>query len=693
MRRFALLFPALGALISSFACSSDEDAASGAGGGASSSNGGAVTGGAGGEGGTDQTPFDWTVCQSTAAAWVRRGLMAVLGRRPESQAEADVYEDLLTSLRLLHASSPNADHVAKRALIELWSHDPGYALRWGDFVMDALRVTRVETKSQQSCYLGAVTPTDDGELARWVRDHSAKEQAPDAFSLNQLVASSLALDDLSPVYRAHLFATVTKPISGANVDFFELERARRQDFGATFFRSYLHRDLVCMGCHNSESSVTYDPDPAQSRAWPLDGLFEKALFGASDGQHPETESPLGTDEMRSRSMFRVSGVIDGDKQPFGWSSACGQFSEPDTDDPLAVDTYFGSVRGLRVSVWDLERALARGTQRIKQSGLTRSPGGEIADPDDAFAYLVATAITNQVFAEVMGPPLTIANYFPRNAFQKETLEALTNAFVEGGFSLRTLLSSIATLPLFNLQDPAEGCGPAYSLPGVYEPFSREEATPDRRGNSQADAVFPMSTKPMRRALHRAMDWPMWSEFPEEIAEERERQLAWGFFLKDAEPGFRGLDFQGRLSWEQSYGECASPDDQEDFIDALAARALASGATNRDVVLALKERLVARPIVESTAESAALEALMGAGLDAPVTPDVTSWARSICGALTMSPQFMMLGPVPSERAARPVLSDLQTTYDAVCRKLEQRAAARKLGFTIGCTEPLVTSSSP
>ena len=34
------------------------------------------------------------------------------------------------------------------------------------------------------------------------------------------------------------------------------ELARRADFGETFDSGFLHRNNVCLGCHNSERSVT-----------------------------------------------------------------------------------------------------------------------------------------------------------------------------------------------------------------------------------------------------------------------------------------------------------------------------------------------------------------------------------------------------------------------------------------------------
>ena len=48
------------------------------------------------------------------------------------------------------------------------------------------------------------------------------------------VESSLELDDVTPIYRAHPFALVNFPIPAANVPPVEAELARREDFGAVF---------------------------------------------------------------------------------------------------------------------------------------------------------------------------------------------------------------------------------------------------------------------------------------------------------------------------------------------------------------------------------------------------------------------------------------------------------------------------
>jgi hypothetical protein len=117
-----------------------------------------------------------------------------------------------------------------------------------------------------------------------------RDQPPEAGSdgkaaptFADIVYGSIDLDDVTPIYTENLFTMVNKTYAGANALPVALELSRRSDFGAWFDGAYLNRDMVCLGCHNSEFSVTASPDPATNRHYPVPGLFEKALFGDSTG--------------------------------------------------------------------------------------------------------------------------------------------------------------------------------------------------------------------------------------------------------------------------------------------------------------------------------------------------------------------------------------------------------------------------
>lgn len=686
----------------------------GAGGGGGEDVHGTGGGGDGGGGGEEPRPHTpehvWTECQASDQAWVRRAIVAVSGRKPWGQAEVNAYTDAIAAIReadleaagkfgeLGGALPPYGDDLvnARKLVARALMREDAFRQRWSDFFMDTLRVNRIETKSLQQCY-GAPTGAafDSGNLAAYVRDNDATAKSPPlAFTMNHLLSSAIELDDLSPVYRANLFAMMSQPYSGANVGQYEMERARRQNFGAIFERAYLHRDRVCLTCHNSEFSVTYSDDPALNRAWPVPGLFEVALYGNSAGMHPiEEQETKGTDEMRAISMLRYWGVGDGGgSAPYGWNgNACGTFRVPSEDDPLGVDTYFGSIRstpeapnkGRRASVWDLERSLKRGVDQLAAHGLRRLPGGVLADPDEAFAYMVAQNVVDVVWAEVMGTRLTIANYFPRTEVQRDILMGLTEKFVASHFSLRELLTDMLAHPAFNLKAPEEGCGAApYEVPRIFDPWTIADKDIGRRGNSPADGVFAISSRPLRRSLHRAMEWPHYSEYPNDGTEQG-FQLAIGFALKDAEPGFRGLDFQGRLSWEASYGAC-KPLSANDFIHKIVARAQATpGATVGDAVIALKDRLLGEPWVEPTTEKPQIEALVQATLEDTNLTGLDTKLRSFCGVLVAAPQFM-LGGIPAKDATDvPKLTPPEISYEGTCGYVSFVAGQISAPYTITC----------
>jgi len=684
---------------------------------------GSTGSGGGGGGGGDQGPpatpeHLWTECQASDQAWVRRAIVALAGRRPWGQAEVNAFADAIGALRqadldaagkfggLGGALPPFGDDLvnARKIVAEAMMREDAFRLRWSDFFMDALRVVRTETKSLETCYGAPLSAAvDSGALAAWVRDNdsTANTSPLPGFTMRELLSSSLELDDLSPVYRANLFAMLSRPYTAANVGDYEMERARRQNFGAVFERAYIHRDRVCLSCHNSEFSVTYNADPALNRAWPVPGLFELSLYGSSSGLHDPAEAETkGSDELRALSMLRYWGVADGGGQaPYGWSgNACGVFKVPAEDDPLKVDTYFGSIRstpddptkGVRASVWDLERALHRGADLLAAHGLRRLSGNKLADPDEAFAYMVAQNIVDVVWAEVMGSRLTIANYFPRTEIQRDILLGLTEHFIASHFSLKTLLVDILAHPAFNLKAPEEGCGTAaYELPRVFDPWTIAEKDFARRSNGLGDSVFAISSRPLRRSLHQAMEWPTFPQYPEGGSDET-FQLAIGFFLKDGEPGFRGLDFQGRLSWEQTYGSC-EPLSGNDFVAKIVQRAQATpGATLGDAVVALKDRLVGEPWIDPAAEKAQIEALFGSNLGDTSLTGLDAKLRSLCGVLVASPQFLLGGLVPKDVTTIPKLTPTDISYGATCGYVASFVGTIGAPYVITCGEGMTTA---
>nr|MDQ3366075.1 hypothetical protein [Myxococcota bacterium] len=643
-----------------------------------------------GDDGVEVDDRTFAECDGDAPSFVRQSFLALAGRRPRSQAEVAVYVDLHTQA-VAQGLDP-AETVARAIM-----NRPEFRERWVDVVMDALHVQRLDIQSEQSCWDDALRGTITPALALAVRDRPASEPADGSpWAMIDLARSALALDDLTPIYRAQLFSLISYPQPAANVGPVEAELARREDFGSTFDASYLHRDPVCLGCHNSEGAVTDRDEPELDRHWPVPGAPEQAVYGTTTGISSE----------RAHAVFRVDGFVDnGASRPWGWASACGTFNAPTNlaDDPAGVDGKLGSITGTRSTVHDLERALARGFSALRASG---APTGPLTDPDAALAWLVTLKMTEDVWRQATGTQLTIANYFPRNQAASELLHALATRYVASGYSLKTLLVAIVTSDYFNRQPAEEHCGALpYSYPNVFDPWVIADADAARRRNGPGDAVTAVDARTLVSAGNAALEWgppPMATRFPDygergcETAGcislnqactnfgqccathtaacrmtgllpqlEVPFQRAVGLFLRNSERGFRGLDFQARLAWEERYGACTKPAwVASDFVDRLVGTAAAlPDATTLEVLAALKDRLVGEPVIVEGGETAALVAIVGP-LEAPASTLPVEAVRRVCGALLGSPQFVLQG-IAGRGGEVPRLTPATASYDAVC----------------------------
>jgi hypothetical protein len=638
----------------------------------------------GGVDGNADNTFDQ--CGGDPASFARQAFLALDGRRPRSQAEVDVYVDLYKAAEVL-GDDPK-DTVARAIMSR-----PEFMERWVDVVMDALHVQRVDIQSEEGCWADPLRATVTPALAMAIRDKSAAQGGDgQTFTMLDLARSSLALDDLTPIYRGQLFSLVSHPIPAANVPRIDAELARRADFGQTFDAGYLHRDQVCLGCHNSEASVTDNDDPQLDRFWPVPGTAEKALFGISTGVASE----------RAHAPFRVDNFVDnGTTRPWGWTSSCGSFAAPASVgvDIAGVDAKLGSITGMRSTVYDVEASLLRGFTALRGTAL---PGdAAISDPDTALAWLVTLKITEDVWRQATGTSLTIANYFPRNQAASDQLYALATRFAQSGFSLRTLLSAIVSSDYFNRQAPDLQCGAEpYTYPNVFDPWVIADADPAKRKNGPGDAVTSIDAHTLFSATAAALEWtesPSATRFLDAVSAtcqnrtcttlqgqctsnnqccpayqslcvELPFERSVGVFLRNSERGFRGLDFQARLAWENRYGSCARPTwVAQDFIDRLVAAGAADpSATGGDVVSALKDRLIGEPVIQDGSETAALATVVGA-LDAPATAISASNLRRVCGALLESPQFLLQG-IAGKGGPRPKLTPATASYDTVCADL-------------------------
>jgi hypothetical protein len=487
-----------------------------------------------------------------------------------------------------------------------------------------------------------------------------------------------------------------------------------------FDAAYLNRDLVCLGCHTSEAAITDSDDPAVDRHWPVTGAPERAVFGM----------PSGVDPDRAHAAFRVSGFLSssGNLRPWGWDGDCGTFrSTLTSDDPAGIDGRFASLSGLRMSAVDLDGALRRGFMLLRGVEPPVDATGAITDPDAALAWLVTLALVEDVWTEVVGTRLTIANYFPRNAASSEILQRLATRFTVSGYSLEDLLVEIVSTDYFDRRPPEAACGTGpYTYPNVFDPWVISDSDPARRLNGPGDAVVPVAPRTLITATEGALEWPPETDvrFPdmgepgcEELTCSQAQsfcnfnggccgtaplicagidppvtfQRGIGVYLRNSERGFRGLDFQARLTWEKKYGACTSPVNG-DFIDDLMATAGADpAATIEEVVVALKDRLIGEPVIVDDAERAALGTLLAAPLTSPAGMLTEAKLRKLCGVLVATPQFLMHG-IAGRGGARPRLTPADASYDALCTALASRGLGTP-GYVVSCTPGAPVALAP
>jgi hypothetical protein len=609
---------------------------------------------------------------------VRRASVAILGHRPAGSDEVRLLVDLLHAV---DAARPPAgdERPARRALVAaLVSRNGGndYTKRWADNLADFLRVQRVDEVANQACSGGSLA-SDPAAVARLVRDQPPYPPpgAGEPFTLRDVILGAVREDDLSAAYVGHTLSMLAKSFVGANADPTTLELSRRAAVGSWFGAAYLHRDPVCLGCHNAEFSATYSPDPAKNRHFPVPGGLERALFG-----DPSGPQPLGVFDGITRldAPFRYAGfagtssTVDAADTalPWGWSPQCGSFAIPaKVSDAIApVDAALGSVSGPATSGWELVAALQRGFRGLREHGLTRDEKGQVTHPDEALGYLVALHLGEQVWAEITGGHLTVAHSYPRNAAARDLLATLADTLVASGFSLQALLAVILDQPTLRQPPPALGCGEGPApWPPVLDPWTPAEQDPDLRGNGPGDLVAPLSPHTLLHAAHFALGWsdqPLDRPIPfPKDADDSALLADLGAFQKNAEPGFRGFDLQATLAWERRFGRCPRPAAvAADAIDQIGIISLSTkGATLGDALSWLKDRLLGSAGIDPNNEAQLLQILTGHPLATPAAdlgPTALDDAlRLACGVLLSTPQFRLanLEPGPGPAPTLPPLA--------------------------------------
>lgn len=577
-------------------------------------------------------------CDAGDPSWVARTMPLLWGRKPHGAAEIDLWVRMA------------AEH-GRSAVVRAMTEDPEYFAYWKEWFTDALYVARTGDKLFDDCFERPKIAEHDGSLAAYIRQNAPQSGSFGAsFDMADVIFDGLRADDLSVIYRAHLFARMAQPVEGANVSSEQLEYNRRINFGEIFYRTYLGRNLGCMVCHNSEFSTTDSQDPLLDRTWQMPGHFERALLGEPTGRAPD----------EAYAMFRYEDVVTDRNavRPWGMAADCGEFvapgNVPDRDLLDQDEAFFIRQYGPEGTMYDLESDLASGVEALDGKGLTVAADGTV-DGQEAFAYLLAANLASQVWATATGYELVVAHYFPRNEGQMLRLQHFADVLAESGFSLRELLVAVTTDPYYNQGLPSTCESQPYGLDPVFDPWTVTDPNPHRRENGASDMIHRLPARALLRTAHVNLGWsPRESWFgPFASQTEQELQSAVGVFLRESDPGHRGTDFQGLLAFEEEFGTCTpSAPGGSDYVDALLAEVVAAGGTVGDVAVALKDRLVAAPIAEG--EQALVESLLARpfGDPADASEALEERVRLFCGVLLMSPQFQLVtdpeppGPSPT-----------------------------------------------
>jgi len=300
-------------------------------------------------------------------------------------------------------------------------------------------------------------------------------------------------------------------------------------------------DGGCDGCECEEAVCDADPNCCD------DTWDEFCAFNCRDGF--------------PRCDWYMDRALEETVTPWGLSRECGIFDHPDDldDDISGTRGWFVDDFGGAASVWDLEAELAEGSSRVAATGLLVDRDGTVRG-EDAFAWMMATSLTDRVWKEAFGTRLTLSHHQPRNVDQRDRLMAATTALVRGGFSLRDLLVTVTQDPLFNQVSPAEAeADSPYYAPPVLDAWTVEEDEEEVRGNSIADGLHLLPPRVRLRAAFHALDWEPGPEFA--VGETDFHNLLYagiGVFLKDSEPGFDAQGLQPALTWEHYLGACRDP---------------------------------------------------------------------------------------------------------------------------------------
>jgi hypothetical protein len=646
------------------------------------------------------------LCDAGDEAFVKKLIAFTHGRRPESIREVRLLVSMIEQIDM-------AGEDGRRAVALGLMRGDQYLERWFTYLYEELRVNRAGDRRNDTCYDIDGGHGNNGDLAAFIRDNDALSQwGGGQFWMPDVVYSGLRLDDMTPIYRADLYARMSAPLIAGNVTPQELEQMRLTNYGSSFEQVYLGRNTECLECHRAEESVTWSPIEDANRHFPVMGNLELAVYGP--------DAPQANPE-RSYALFRyfnfavgqditVGGAVPGGYvTAFGFGPSCGAFRLAAPGTPgLPWDPYLIENFPAGATIVDFDDAYRAGFEALRGGGLDVAGDGSVGGAEGA-AYLTSMHFADRLWVEAMGFPLVVANGFSRNADQRDVLQHLADTFVSTGYSLRELAAEIATHDLYNQAAPADcDASTPYHLPAVFDPFTKGATDPGLRRNGVGDGAHRYGAWVLLDAIAQAMWWnkpdhfgPNTGQIPEYNCGGDMPQIPCveepldstvlrdlGAFMSDSDSGFEGTDLLALLRLENDFGngddpgmngDCTGPLGQacasEDWITQLIDEALSqNGADMWDVAAAVKDRFITQPEIAGAAEVGALEEIMGVQLTDSVSDvgagQAEQAARRLVGVLVNTPQFLLAGvPAPDQDPAEdPVLVVPGTGTAALCEYL-------------------------
>ncbi len=347
---------------------------------------------------------------------------------------------------------------------------------------------------------------------------------------------------------------------------------------------------------------------------------------------------------------------------------------------------------------------------------------KVLEGPEASTYLLAAKIVDNVWEEVMGTRLTIANYFPRNWVQRNLLWNLTDQiFIPSGWSLKELLTHILVSPYFNRKAPEITLRvQPYNLPNIFDPWTVIDPRKppvtypgyqvvdhlENHFNSIGDGIHRYSPRILLNSVHKALGWPAPKRFPDSTSYPNEDFMkSIGQYFSDVEPGLDIVDFQGLLSWETTHGQCVNPGTSPDWIDRFISQihSPVNGLNLKDAIIIMRDWLLSEGRIETAvlpgqpdSEWKILEKHFGASLSTPMSSlgNKEKEFRQYCGVLLETPQFFLAGLAQTKLDPHPKLAicnESPCTFQEVCEVYRPAFEDLVSGASITCNGENITFS--